>query len=110
MATMFRNKKTGVITDRSGRVMEPVADWNENQHKLHNAYDKAYLDDDFERMAEISELLLKFDSQIVGKTVYAVPEDREKMLGIIIAYDERTDRIRSEYIARGGDLEIARYM
>lgn len=110
MAQLYRNKKTGKITDKSGRVLEAVCDWEENQHKLHNAYDKAYLADDYELMNNISELLSVFNSQIVGRTVYATAEDKEKMLGIIVAYDENTDRLRSEYIARGGDYEIARYM
>jgi hypothetical protein len=76
------------------RKLYPVCSWEQNQHKLYNAYDRiylAYMEDevDYDRLEEIEHLLSVFDSCVRNGIVYAEWEDAKLIKDYIGAYDLR---------------------
>jgi len=85
--------------DAAGNKLYPVCKWEPNQHKLHNAVDRAYLQmidteyderacDEYER---VEKLLEAFDRHIINGLVYATYEDGKAIKDIVVAYDIRVD-------------------
>ena len=89
MAKVYRDKTTG-------KKMYPVCSWEKNQHKMYNALDRAHnwfddthSDEAFDWLERVEELVSKFDSQIVDRTVYMIWEDLQTTKDIIGGYDAR---------------------
>ena len=81
-----------------GEKCYPCCSWEQNQHKIYNAHDKAYIalmesdmDKDYEEyerayewLNKVEELLTMFDNHIVGNWVY-LPYKQYKLAKEIIA-------------------------
>ena len=82
--------------NKEGKTMYPVCSWEANQHKLMNAYDRAWLrrhdedwsDESCAEMERVQRALAAFDYVING-LVYATYEDSLLIKDIIWAYDLR---------------------
>lgn len=91
-----------IYKDKSGRKLYPVCRWEPNQHKLHNAVDRAYLDmidSDYEEQAcdryeKAVSLLEAFDRYIIDGLVYATYSDGVEIKDRIAAYDIRGDLMK----------------
>ena len=99
MTKLYKDKATG-------KKLYPVCSWEQNQHKLYNALDRAhnrvsdlYEDrtataEDIDKaeawVTEVERLLEIFDSHIASNgLVYALWEDGKKIKDIIWGYDAR---------------------
>ena len=53
-----------VIQLKNGKKLYPVCNWNDNQHKLYYWYNEAYLQDDYEELNRMDELLNVFNAGV----------------------------------------------
>lgn len=89
MAKLYRNKQ--------GQKLYPVCSWEANQHKLYNAYDRAWLrryDEDWSEescaeMDRIEHAIDVFDGCVINGLVYATYEDSQIIKDYVWAYDVR---------------------
>lgn len=89
--------KTEVRRDKQGRKLYPVCRWERNQHKIYNAYDRAYvrmIEDSYsqESVAELdraSRAMELIDSNIYDGIVYATWEDGLILKSYIGSYNAR---------------------
>lgn len=87
MARTYIDKKTG-------KKLYPVCSWENNQHKLYNAHDRAMIrlydgEDVYDELERIEKAMSAFDSCVIGGLVYAVWEDYCLIKSIIGGYDAR---------------------
>ena len=82
--------------NEEGKKLYPVCSWEQNQHKIYNADDRAYnwlhdtCSDEAAREFERTQHLLEvFDQYVIGGIVYATYEDSVQIKEIIAAYDIR---------------------
>ena len=85
--------------NREGKKLYPVCSWEQNQHKICNASDRAYnrmvetgtenAEREFYRMEHLEEA---FEHYIIGGIVYATYEDSVQIKEIVAAYDLRHSR------------------
>lgn len=87
---LYRNKE--------GRKLYPACSWEQNQHKIYNANDRAYnwlhdtCSDEAAREFERTQHLLEvFDQYVIGGIVYATYEDSIQIKETIAAYNIRHD-------------------
>lgn len=85
---LYRNKQ--------GQKLYPVCSWENNQHKLYNASDRATIrwaetnsEEALAECNEIDRLIEVFDGCVINGLVYAVYEDYKKIKDYIAAYDAR---------------------
>ena len=89
MRKSYRNKE--------GEKLYPVCAWEDNQHKLYNAHDRATLmcyDTDWSDKAQaelkrVEDALNAFGKHIIGGIVYATYKDSLVIKDIVAAYDAR---------------------
>lgn len=85
---LYRDKRTG-------KKLYPVCKWEDNQHKLYNAYDRAsinyYESGEYEEMEKLEHLISVFDSYVINGMVYAPYEEYKQIKEYLVAYDCRTD-------------------
>lgn len=89
MLKLYKNKE--------GKKLYPVCSWENNQHKLYNASDRAriwevesdYSDKACAEVEKIDRLIEIFDSCVIGGIVYATYADRCAILDVIAAYNCR---------------------
>lgn len=91
MMKLYRNEE--------GKKLYPVCSWEQNQHKIYNADDRAHnrlydtCSDEAIREVERTEHLLEvFDQYVIDGLVYATYEDSVQIKEIIAAYDLRHSR------------------
>lgn len=80
--------------NKEGKKMYPVCNWEKNQHKLYNAYDRivvAVYDGKAEcdELEKIQKALDAFNSFVVNGMVYATYEDGLLIKDYIWAYNAR---------------------
>ena len=90
MMKLYRN--------REGKKLYPVCSWEQNQHKIANASDRAYnrlvetgteaAEREFYRIEHLEEV---FEHYIIGGIVYATYEDGVQIKETIAAYNIRHD-------------------
>lgn len=85
-----------VYRNKQGQKLYPVCSWENNQHKLYNASDRArirwfesYSDEAADEVDEIDRLIEIFDNNIINGLVYATYNDYLKIKDYIAAYDAR---------------------
>lgn len=86
-----------VYKNKAGQKLYPVCSWQNNQHKLYNASDRAriwevesgYSEKASAEVEEIDRLIDIFNNSIIGGLVYATYADYVKIKEIIAAYDAR---------------------
>lgn len=87
-----------IYRDKNGKKLYPVCKWENNQHKLYNAWDKANIemeDSDYSEKAcdlvdEIERLIGVFNDVVVDGMVYANYEDGCKIKNLVYGYNLRT--------------------
>nr|DAX39513.1 MAG TPA: hypothetical protein [Caudoviricetes sp.] len=83
---LYRDKRTG-------KKLYPVCKWEDNQHKLYNAHDRAYNrayeTGDYDEVEKLDHLIAVFDSYVVNGIVYAPYEDYKQIKDYIGGYDAR---------------------
>ena len=91
-----------------GETLYPVCSFLKNQHKIENAYNKAYCDYidsqtdyTYDRWQEISDIYEYFNSHVYHGVVYAGHDMSNAIKEIISGYDLHTD----EMIAKVSDPE-----
>ncbi len=99
MIKLYRDKETG-------KKLYPVCSWENNQHKLYNALDRAHnrvsdlyedktatmeqIDEAEAWVEEVERLLFIFDSHVANNgIVYALWDDGNKIKDIIAEYNAR---------------------
>lgn len=80
--------------NKEGKKMYPVCNWENNQHKLYNAYDRivvAVYDGkaEYDELEKIQKALDAFNSFVVNGMVYATYEDSLLIKDYIWAYNAR---------------------
>lgn len=80
--------------DSQGRKLYPVCSWEQNQHKLYNAHDRAMIrfydgEDVYDELEKIERAISAFDSCVINGLVYAVWEDYCLIKDYIGGYDAR---------------------
>ena len=89
MAKLYRNKE--------GKKLYPVCSWEQNQHKLYNAYDRAmneyydtnYSDKAYEEVERVDKAMEAFEKHVINGIVYATWEDGQLIKDIVWAYNAR---------------------
>ena len=94
-------KKPKIYRDKEGHKLYPVCSWEENQHKIYNADDRAYNwlietgSEEAEReFGRTQHLLEVFEQYVIGGIVYATYEDGVQIKETIAAYDIRHDEMQ----------------
>lgn len=85
------------LRNRNGETLYPVCNWEKNQHKLHNAHDRAmnalyeegYSDRAVANLERIERAIEAFDSGVKDGMVYATYKDGLMIKDIIWAYNAR---------------------
>lgn len=88
---------TKVYRNQEGKKLYPVCSWEQNQHKLYNAHDRALIwcfDTDWSEEAQaelerVEHALEAFDSYVIGGLVYATYPDSLVIKDIVWAYNAR---------------------
>lgn len=88
-----------IYRNSQGKKLYPVCVWEKNQHKLYNAYDRAYLalydegytDEAAAELERVEKAMSAFDAHVIGGMVYATWEDGKVIKDIIGAYNVRKD-------------------
>ena len=86
---LYRNKL--------GEKLYPVCNWENNHHKLYNAYDRAIIrcyeenwsDEAYEERERVEQALNAFDRYVINGIVYATYEDSLTIKDIVAAYNAR---------------------
>lgn len=92
-----------VYRDKKGNKLYPVCNWEQNQHKLYNAYDRIMLaiydaqdannSDELDRLFEakdkIERALGAFDRYVIKGIVYATYQDGLLIKDYVWAYNAR---------------------
>ena len=73
----------------SCKKLYPVCSWEENQHKLYNAHDRAVLADDWDAVERAEYAMSVFEANVIGGIVFATWEDRNKIMDYVWAYNAR---------------------
>lgn len=79
---------------RTGKKLYPVCGWEDNQHKLYNAHDRAMnaIYDgagSWEEVERIDRALEAFDAHVIDGIVYATYEDGLIIKDYVWAYNAR---------------------
>jgi hypothetical protein len=91
-----------IYKNKAGQKLYPVCKWENNQHKIYNAYDRAILRREDEEYSEkacawcetVEKALAAFDQYVINGIVYATYEDGKIIKDLIAAYDVRGDYLR----------------
>ena len=93
-----------IYRNKEGKKLYPVCSWEENQHKLYNAYDRIMIHqqdafengcsdkewDEIEKSVErIERALGAFDAHVIKGLVYATWEDGQIIKDYVWAYNAR---------------------
>ena len=86
-----------MIEKSTGKKLYPVCCWEHNQHKIYNAYDRAFISAEgdgysiqsLEQLEKVERALEAFDKHVWQGVVYATYENGELIKELICAYDMR---------------------
>lgn len=83
--------------NEEGKKLYPVCRWEQNQHKLYNAHDRAmiylyeseYSEEACNEVDRVEQAMEAFESHVIDGMVYATYEDSLLIKDYIWAYDAR---------------------
>lgn len=87
--------KLPLYKNKEGKKLYPVCDWEENQHKLFNAHDRAMNRiyegdiDGYDELERIEKAIDAFGAHVIDGMVYATYEDSQLIKDYVWAYNAR---------------------
>lgn len=92
---MMRQGQLPLYRNKEGKKLYPVCSWEENQHKLFNAHDRAMNNiaegvvDGYEELEKVERAMDAFEAHVICGLVYATYEDSKLIKDYVWAYNAR---------------------